>query len=489
MRLAIIGGGFSGISLSYHLFHLLSRTRINNLLELYLIEKELFAQGPAYCTKSPSHILNVPAIAMSALYGEPHHFLAYAQSKDPSIKGSSFASRTFFAQYLRDILNQLKTKSNPQFFFHKLHREVVNIKRFNQAVLLYFKDGSTLEVDKAVIATGNYPPAPFSLIKGDIRYQNDPWDKSYPHLDNSSESICLIGTGLTMVDKVLELKDLNYKGTIYAISRRGLLPQPQNHDVNCFEFDYEVDPLIPEYSNPYFDFKAYALPHEIPSTVLGVYRLLKSEIKRANALGIDQSCVFNAFLLRFIDFWYVADKKEQRKFIKYLRPYWNIYAHKIPLSSYETVLSMIKEGVLVIKHGDVKTIEFKQKHALVNYKTKTNDMYKLQVSRVINCSGPAVKPKDIEDKFLENLLSQGIIKTDSWGLLAATDELGRPIINEGETHDDIFILGSFKKGPLAATQPVPFIRLKAMNLAIKILQDAGSDISDDLPQESLCELS
>lgn len=488
MQLAVIGGGFSGISLSYHLLKLIKKNSIKEPLYLYLIEKDSFAEGPAYCTKSTSHILNVPAIAMSALYGEPHHFLAYAQSKDPLIKSSTFASRFLYGQYLKEVLKELEESDLEHFKFKKIQNEAVSLKRLEDRININFADGKLLEVDKVVIATGNYPPVKFCDTKDDFRYQNDPWDKTYPLLDNELDSLALIGTGLTMVDKVLELKSIGFKGQIYAVSRKGLLPEPAINDVNCFEFDYEIDPLIPEYSNPFFDFKNYKLPDELPKSVLGLYRLIRSEINRCKVLNIHHSCIFNAFLFRFIDFWQGVDEKEQRKFIRYLRPYWNIYAHKIPISSYDSVLDMIKEGKLKIKKGDVKGIEFTDTQVELIYKSKQGIENRLKVDRIINCSGPAVKPKDIDDRFIKNLIDTSIIQKDNWGLLLDSDELGRPRVDGMPLKDDIFILGSFKKGPLAATLPVPFIRQKTVRLAIKFLRDLGAEINDEIPHESLCEL-
>ena len=43
-------------------------------------------------------------------------------------------------------------------------------------------------------------------------------------MNDRQENVILVGTGLTMIDAFLSLKDLGWKGKIYAVSRNGLLP-------------------------------------------------------------------------------------------------------------------------------------------------------------------------------------------------------------------------------------------------------------------------
>ena len=45
-----------------------------------------------------------------------------------------------------------------------------------------------------------------------------------------SESILLIGSGLTAIDQVVTLEDRGFKGRIYMLSRRGLLPAVHTHE-------------------------------------------------------------------------------------------------------------------------------------------------------------------------------------------------------------------------------------------------------------------
>src|SRR5271165_1981632 len=79
--IAIIGGGFCGTMVAFHL----ARLARPNSLRVVLIEKgPQFARGLAYGTSCDRHLLNVPAGLMSALPEEPSHFLDWLKTKDPA---------------------------------------------------------------------------------------------------------------------------------------------------------------------------------------------------------------------------------------------------------------------------------------------------------------------------------------------------------------------------------------------------------------------
>ena len=55
--------------------------------------------GIAYSTQDPWHRLNVPATVMSALSGEPDHFLQWSGERP-----EAFARRVDYGRYVRDVL-------------------------------------------------------------------------------------------------------------------------------------------------------------------------------------------------------------------------------------------------------------------------------------------------------------------------------------------------------------------------------------------------
>lgn len=74
----IIGGGASGVLLTYQLLH-----RPKSHLRVTLIEQRPdIGRGIAYHTGNPDHLLNVRASNMSALPDQPDHFWRWLSARD-----------------------------------------------------------------------------------------------------------------------------------------------------------------------------------------------------------------------------------------------------------------------------------------------------------------------------------------------------------------------------------------------------------------------
>ncbi len=105
--------------------------------------------------------------------------------------------------------------------------EAVDVVPTADGARVVLSNGQSLEVNKVVLATGNSAPSSLSVKGFDAahpRYFQNPWADWESKLVDRTENVILIGTGLTAVDAFLSLKDLNWRGKIFAISRNGLLP-------------------------------------------------------------------------------------------------------------------------------------------------------------------------------------------------------------------------------------------------------------------------
>ena len=138
---------------------------------------------------------------------------------------------------------------------------------------LALADGRVLAADQVVLAIGNFPPSD-PPARGDgfyrsLRYARDPWSPDALEGDRR-EDVLLLGTGLTMCDVALALRDLDHRGRIHAVSRRGLLPQP-----------HRVSAAPP----PHLD--APADLAEWPDSALGMLRAMRREVRGKAADAVD----------------------------------------------------------------------------------------------------------------------------------------------------------------------------------------------------------
>ncbi len=174
--IAIIGGGFSGTMVAFHL----ARQPGNKPVRVVLIEKgSQFARGLAYGTRCDQHLLNVPAGLMSALPEEPTHFLDWLTARDPAAKPGTFAPRRAYGEYLNDLLSQVTQPGMP---VELLRDEVTELQLGSggpgDRVALRTSSGRQITCDRVVLAMGNQPPldpAGVENLPAVKRYAADPW--------------------------------------------------------------------------------------------------------------------------------------------------------------------------------------------------------------------------------------------------------------------------------------------------------------------------
>ena len=221
---AVVGAGFCGTMVATHLLRADQRA----IDRIVLVERNgRDIGGVAYGTSSTSHTLNVPAGRMSAFDDDPDDFLRFVRAVDPALTGGAFVPRRLYGEYLGRTLDDARLASSVRLI--RVAGEAVAAVEHEAGVTLELRDGRVLGAQQAVLAVGNYPPSdPPATEDGlyrSIRYARDPWAPDALEAERD-EPVLLLGTGLTMCDIALALRDADHHGEIVAISRRGLLPQP-----------------------------------------------------------------------------------------------------------------------------------------------------------------------------------------------------------------------------------------------------------------------
>src|SRR5205809_2119006 len=110
---AIIGGGFSGVCLALELLE-----QADSSFSVILIERGLRpGRGIAFGTRHVGHLLNVPARNMSALAGDPDHFLHWARLNfDSGVQPEDFLPRRLYGDYVESLLNEAAGKHRGRIF-------------------------------------------------------------------------------------------------------------------------------------------------------------------------------------------------------------------------------------------------------------------------------------------------------------------------------------------------------------------------------------
>ncbi len=460
---AIVGAGFGGTMTCVHLMRMLAaRGRESGatapLAQVMLIERSgRFTAGVAYSTSFEGHVLNVPAGRMSALPDDPDHFLRWAKVHDVRTSGGSFVRRRLYGRYIAALLDETETAAKPYVRLQRISRGAAGLRLEDDAVVIELEGGTDIRADAAVLAIGNFPPgnpeirgATWSWVHS-WRYAKDPWAPGALDVDPDGE-VLLLGTGLTMLDIAIALKEHGHRGTIHAVSRRGLLPQP--HRVS-------MRPPTP-----------HKRPTDIaswPTTARGLLRVVREEIRTAAKRGVDWREVVTALREDTPLLWSRLPPRERERFLRHVRPFWETHRHRASPDTATTISELIARGELVIHPGFVLGFGEDDGGVAVRIRERgeTTELV-LRAARVINCTGPQTDLRDIGDPFMQGLVDDGVVRPDALGLGLDTTADGSIIDAQGRTNPRLSLVGPLRKGLLWENTAVPELRFEALAMAKKL---------------------
>ncbi|PTD21207.1 FAD/NAD(P)-binding protein [Sphingomonas fennica] len=435
----ILGAGFSGTLQAINLLR-------HGGPRATLVERSArLGRGVAYSAAHPSHLLNVRAANMSALPDDPGHFVRWLQERGKG-DGASFVPRITYGAYLAELLDEAVAAAPDR--LRIVRGDAIDIEPGDAgdgyAVLL--ADGGRIHADAVVLAVGNLPPhAPPGLDPAAIgrdHYAEDPWAGDIADGLADGDLVLMIGTGLTMVDAALLLEERGFRGRILALSRRGLVP------------------------------RAHA-PGPPVSTQLGerppiaATALLREVRARADAIGwraaVDELRPYSQGM------WLAADADTRARFLRHLRPWWDVHRHRLAPEVAARLEGMRASGRLDFVAG--RTLAFRDGAAGVEVDWRPRGAKAIETllaRRVVNCSGPLIDLDRTEEPLLANLRARGVIRPDPSHIGLDVDPQARVIGRSGRADPRLFALGPLTRGAFWEVVAVPDIRVQTWNLARRL---------------------
>jgi uncharacterized NAD(P)/FAD-binding protein YdhS len=450
---AIIGGGFTGATLAAQLLR-----RSGGSVSVFLIERGArVGRGVAYSTECAEHLLNVRARNMSAYPEDPEHFLEWARlNHDPGVSPDDYLPRPLYGQYIASVLQQ-EIERHPGYVEHvQDEAEAVSVARVGGTAEICLRSGRTLFADKVVIALGSFPPGDPRLpgrTQHSLRYGSNPWKSKFwtsTALGDVShdKSILLVGSGLTSVDVAITLRGRGFRGTIHILSRRGLFPQVHK----------ATAPWPPFWTE------------QFPGTVRGLLRLIRTQVKAAEKAGSGWRAVIDSLRPFTQEIWRSLSFSERRRFLRHVRPYWDVHRHRIAPAIGARLASQIQDGQIEIHAGRMKTYAEDIDGVEVTYHDReSGQLERLRVDRVINCTGPESDCRKADDPLLANLMRQKLARPDSLFLGLDVSPDGALIDAHGTASTLLYAIGPVRKGSLWETIAVPELRVQVSELSKLLL--------------------
>ena len=446
-RIAIIGAGFSGSLLA---LHLLRRCRPED--RIYLIERNRnFGRGLAYATGNPNHLLNVRAGNMSAFPDEPDHFVRWLQALAPAERAeiaggpgpSTFVPRRVFGNYIQQLLGDKIWREGQGHNLFLVTDEAVALHRGPEGLDLELAVGRHYHIDHAVLAIGNFPPAPST-----DGYFGDPWNPASLADLPVDAPVLILGTGLTFIDTVLSLLDRGHQAEIYALSRRGQLPLV--HAAVSAPWQYDPSPN--------------------GHNLLKLLSQVRAACVAAERVGAGWRAAIDGLRPHTQRLWQEMPRPERARFLRHVRPWWDVHRHRCAPQVAERIEAARTRGQLEIIKGRIGATTRRDGVTEVEINLRADSGRRsLAVNRVIDCSGPRSDATRIDQPLVQQLLASGQVHPDPLGLGIDVTVDGALIDGFGCAAKDIHAVGPITKGAFWEIIAVPDLRLACANLAGKLL--------------------
>jgi uncharacterized NAD(P)/FAD-binding protein YdhS len=451
IRVVICGGGASAVLLLAALKEGAARPIDVTVME----PRDQPGVGVAYSTACAVHLLNTRACNMS-VNGDTTDFLRWLMRERPRPSFNwgpeDFAPRQYYGEYLQSKLVGIRSASNIKLSW--LRTAAQGVVAHGHAWEVVPAQGAPTLADIVVFATGNEAPAPLGADfapEAQRLILNNPWEAERKNAIPADAAVLIAGTGLTAVDVVAELLHRNHAGPMFAFSRRALLPRSHGGAV-----------AFPE-----------GLHRAFPAS-------LRAILKRVRALAGDDPGgdrwrgVMNELRTMAPALWAGWDPADKRRFLRHVRPFWDVHRHRVAPVVHARLSSAIGRGQLTVVRGRLESLEHVAARACLRATVRRNDgLQLLEGAVLINCTGPQVHPLRVANPLLRRAVADGVARPDPLALGLATDQRFRLISRDGVAQRTLYALGTLARGSQWELTAVPEIREQARIVARDIELFAG----------------
>ncbi|WP_299345451.1 FAD/NAD(P)-binding protein [uncultured Pseudoxanthomonas sp.] len=452
--LAIIGGGAGGV-----LAAMQALRQATTPLRIVMIEpRDVLAQGVAYATTHGEHVLNVPAARMSAFDDRPEDFLDHVVATTPAggpgrhDLAHAFIERRRYGDYLRTRLHEMIAASPASL---QIVRDIVSeLDARADGATLHLAAHGALLARGVVMAVGNTPkPLPArgapQLPEGRSLAA---WDFDAVKALPADAEVCIVGSGLSMVDTVLSLADNGHAGPVHVLSRHALLPLPHCHG-GAATFD----------------------PAPLQALDLrGRLRFLRQAARQAVADGLPWQAVMERVRPHGQALWQSMSTDDQRRFLRHVVRQWDVHRHRIAPEVHAMLQALLDRGQLRLHRGRLDTVMNEGRRLRVTTHTRDGRTDEFDVDYVVNATGVEMRAQTMRNPLLHDLLGKGHAQPGPHGIGLKAARDGRMVDADGHVQPRIFILGSLRIGCVWESIAIPELRGQAETAVRELLSPTAS---------------
>ncbi|NVN43752.1 FAD/NAD(P)-binding protein [Asaia siamensis] len=437
--IAIIGGGASATLLAWNLRQHHGRSCV------VIDPTDQPALGLAYGTRSVENLLNVPASGMSALADKPGHFLDWLRQKiDPQIDSQAFIPRAIYGLYLQDLFRQARP-------LH-LRARVTRLTCDADSTTLHLDARTSgerrcLRARHVVLALGHFAPPLLPGIPTELagagRYYHQVWAQNALEAIAPEDPVLLIGSGLTAIDQIMQLRAAGHSGKITVISRHARFPQR-----------HAPAPVL---SAPVIE------PGQCAPRCTAYLHRLNAALKQ----GIPWRACIDSLRPVTNDLWAALPPDERARFRRHLQRRWDVVRHRMAPRIAEALDVELANGSLSLRAGHLQKITTVADGLCVTLR-RGAQLEHVTVAHVLNCTGPNLRYDRVDSPLLRDLLDIKLARSGQGGIGLDTTRDGRVIAADGTAWLPLHTLGPARQGTLFESIAIPEIRGQAYDLAMTL---------------------
>ncbi len=253
----------------------------------------------------------------------------------------------------------------------------------------------------------------------------------------SPDTVCILGSGLTMIDQVLALRAHGHRGRIDVLSRRGLAP-----------LGHATTPPAPLKIDV----------RSLPETISAILKVLRWEARDAE----DWRAVMDGLRPVTQELWQRLSLDERARFLRHALPWWNVHRHRVAPEVFERFNTLVRDGTVRFHAGFLKSIVMAADSGIIaRYRVRgLQDIVEIKADWLVNCTG--MERAGIgHSPLLNEMMRLSLIAPDPLGLGIQVDARSEVAPPSERRRGRLFAVGALSAGQFWEITAVPDIRMQA----------------------------